>query len=190
MDATVLHRRCVASWQRLLDGVEDGQWQDATPCQGWTVRDLVGHVVGEELWATPLVRGATLEEVGDRYDGDNLGEDPAGAGRAAGAAAADAVDAVPAGSKVNLSYGEESLEEYVRQLSADHLVHGWDLAAATGQSRELDADLVAEVAGWFAEREEMYRSFGIVGPVLDRSGDPQTELLAHFGRDADWTAAR
>lgn len=189
MDAAVLHRRCLDAWQQRLDKVVEDQWDRPTPCAGWTVRDLVNHVVGEELWTTPLVRGATLEEVGDRFDGDVLGEDPVGTGRRAGAEAADAVDgAAPGGGKVNLSYGQEDLEEYVRQLATDHLVHGWDLAAATGQPRDLDPELVAEVADWFAGREAMYRAGGAIGPVVARLGDRQTELLARFGRDAEWSA--
>ena len=62
------------------------------------------------------------------------------------------VERLPAGEKVHLSYGDEDPEEYVRQLSADHLIHAWDLAAATGQDRTLDADLVDEVATWFVGR--------------------------------------
>ncbi len=41
---------------------------------------------------------------------------------------------------------------------ADHLIHGWDLAVATGQNRNLDSELVAEVAAWFRNREEIMRS--------------------------------
>ena len=36
------------------------------------------------------------------------------------------------------------MSEYLRQLVADHLIHAWDLAAATGGDRRLDHDLVAE----------------------------------------------
>ena len=57
------------------------------------------------------------------------------------------------GGTVHLSYGEEQMAEYVHQLAADHLVHAWDLAVATGGDTRLDPHLVAEVAAWFAERE-------------------------------------
>jgi hypothetical protein len=89
---------------------------------------------------------------------------------------------------VHLSYGDEDPAEYVHQLSADHLIHGWDLAAATGQDRTLDPELVAEVATWFADREELYRHAGILGPRLEGGGDPQSDLLAAAGRAADWSA--
>lgn len=189
LTAAALHRRAVESWQERLDAVPADRWQERTPCAAWTVRDLVNHVVAEELWAVPLLAGATLEEVGDRFDGDVLGDDPAGSGRSAAAAATAAVEErLPEGGKVQLSYGDEDVEEYVRQLAADHLVHGWDLAVATGGDPGLDPELVDAVAGWYAEREGLYRSAGIVGPHVQRSGDPQTELLAAFGRDARWAA--
>jgi hypothetical protein len=78
------------------------------------------------------------------------------------------------------------MEEYVYQLTADHLIHSWDLAAATGQSRELDPDVVAGVAAWFADREALYREAGAIGPRIDAPGDAQSQLLAAFGRSASW----
>ena len=130
-----------------------------------------------------------LEDVGDRYEGDVLGGDPVTTSHRAAQAAAEAVDGSSPDATVHLSYGEERVEEYVRQLAADHLVHGWDLAVATGADARLDPELVAEVAAWFAGREEMYRFAGVVGPHVDASGDPQTDLLAAFGRDAHWAAS-
>ncbi|MGH3369254.1 MAG: nuclear transport factor 2 family protein, partial [Nocardioidaceae bacterium] len=50
----------------------------------------------------------------------------------------------------------------------------------------LEPHLVAGVAGWFAEREEVYRSSGAIGPRASLTGEPQTDLLAAFGRSADW----
>lgn len=187
MDVATLHRRTVQSWEALVDGIPADGWNNATPCTGWTVRDLVNHVVGEELWAVPLMDGKTIAEVGGRFDGDVLGESPADTCHAAAADAMRSVDeALPRGGKVHLSYGDEDAEEYARQLAADHLVHGWDLAVATGGDARLDPELVAAVAEWFSEREDLYRAGGAIGPHVDRSGDPQTELLASFGRDARW----
>jgi uncharacterized protein (TIGR03086 family) len=188
MDTAVLHRRTVEHWQRALDGVAPEDWDRATPCSGWSVRDLVNHVVGEELWTVPLVRGATIEEVGDRFDGDVLGSDPLASSRAAATEAVAAVERAPAGGIVHLSYGDEALDEYVRQLSADHLVHGWDLAVAVGADTRLAPELVAAVAHWFRDREELYRSAGAIGRRLHVEGDAQTQLLAAFGRDARWAA--
>jgi uncharacterized protein (TIGR03086 family) len=189
MDVTTLHQRTVESWQRFLEGVGDDQWDLPTPCTEWDVRALVNHVVGEERWTGPLLDGMTIADVGDRFDGDLLGDDPQAVGRAASAESVAAVADKLAGIEaVHLSYGDENPEEYVRQLCADHLIHGWDLAAATGQDRTLDADLVAEVAAWFADREELYRSAGIVGQRVEAGGDPQADLLAASGRSPDWSA--
>jgi len=189
MDLNTLYHRTVEAWADRVNAVEPHQWEAPTPCRDWTVRDLTNHVVGEDLWTAPLVHGSTIAEVGDRLDGDLLGDDPV---RSALAAAMEATTAVaerlPGGGTVQLSYGEEQLDEYVHQLATDHLVHGWDLAVATGGDTRLDPHLVAEVAAWFAEREDLYRGAGAIGPRGVSHGGAQGELLASFGRDAEWGA--
>jgi uncharacterized protein (TIGR03086 family) len=185
MELADLHRRTVESWCARLDAVDNSQWTLPTPCAEWDVRALVNHVVGEELWTMPLVDGSTIEDVGDRFDGDLLGDDPGAVGRAAAAQAVAAVDLrVPEGGIVHLSFGDVPIEEYVQQLSADHLIHSWDLAVATHQDLSLDPELVHEVGAWFAEREELYRAAGAVGPAVAGDGDPQAALLGAFGRVA------
>ena len=185
MDVVTQHRRVVDGWISRIATVGDEQWELPTPCSEWDVRALVNHVVSEELWTVPLVDGATLEEVGDRFDGDLLRDDPTAVARVAATEAAAAVDRrLPGGGTVQLSFGVVPIEEYVHQLSADHLVHSWDLAVATHQDLSLDLELVRDVSEWFAEREEMYRDAGAVGPAGPASGDPQSALLAAFGRVA------
>ena len=187
MDLNTLYHRTVESWADRVNAVAADQWDQPTPCARWTVRDLVNHVVGEDLWTVPLMQGQTIEQVGDRLEGDLLGEDPiSSAIEAAKQAVSVVAERLPRGNKVHLSYGDEDPAEYVRQLAADHLVHGWDLAAATGGDTRLDPHLVAAVAAWFAEREEMYRASGAIGPRASTTGEPQADLLAAFGRSADW----
>lgn len=196
MDVEALHRTLVDSWVRTVEKVGADQWRLPTPCSEWDVRALVNHLVGEDLWTPPMLAGRTIAEVGDRFDGDVLGEDPAALARSAGTDARAAVAtalAGPAGGEaiVHLSYGDERLEEYLRQLCADHLVHSWDLAVAIGATPEADAEAVGTVADWFAERAELYRAFGIIGDRVElpeSERDPLTRLIAAFGRDPGWAA--
>src|SRR4051812_49346528 len=142
MNLITLHHRTVACWTDVVDGVPDDRWEGATPCRDWSVRELVNHVVGEDRWTGPLLRGRTIAEVGDSLDGDLLGDDPGRSARdAASEATAVVAEVLPGGGTVHLSYGEERMDEYVHQIAADHLVHAWDLAVATGGDVRLDPEL-------------------------------------------------
>jgi len=188
MELETTYRRSVEFWKATVREISD-EWTAPTPCADWDVRALVNHVVGEDRWTKPLVDGRTIADVGDAFDGDLLGDDPKPFAAAAADEAMTAVaERLPASGKVHLSYGEEDIEEYVRQLVADHLIHGWDLAAATGQSRTLDPELVDEVAEWFRNREDIYRSSGAIAarPDAAAGGSPQANLLVAFGRNPDW----
>jgi uncharacterized protein (TIGR03086 family) len=189
MGLDTTYARSVAFWKNTVQNASD-DWSAPTPCTDWNVRALVNHVVGEDRWTKPLVDGKTIAEVGDAFDGDLLGEEPKASAIAAADEALTAVaERLPAGGKVHLSYGEEGIGEYISQLAADHLIHGWDLAVATGQNRNLDSELVAEVAAWYRDREDIYRSSGSVNarPESSAAGDPQADLLVAFGRNPDWT---
>lgn len=187
MDLNTLYHRTVECWASLVNSVAKDQWDDPTPCQEWTVRDLVNHVVGEDRWTVPLMEGRTIEQVGTRFEGDLLGADPiASALEAAKEAVSVVAERLPQGGKVHLSYGDEDPAEYIRQLAADHLVHGWDLAAAIGGDTRMEPHLVTAVAAWFADREEIYRAAGAIGPRGPLTGDAQADLLAAFGRRAQW----
>lgn len=187
MDLNTLYHRTVEHWADVVVAVPEDLWDSPTPCSEWSVRDLVNHVTSEDLWTTALLAGQTIEEVGSSLDGDLLGDDPVGRSiDAAKSAATSVAQRLPLGGTVPLSFGDTDVAEYVWQLASDHLVHSWDLAAATGADRRLDPALVSGVAGWFAERAEMYRDAGAVGPRAISHGGVQGDLLATFGRDAAW----
>ena len=60
MDLNTLYRRSMDGWTARLADVDASQWGRATTCSDWTVRELVNHVVGEDLWTVPLVEGRTI----------------------------------------------------------------------------------------------------------------------------------
>ncbi|MFD6752126.1 TIGR03086 family metal-binding protein [Micromonospora gifhornensis] len=189
MDLLETYRRSVAEFADRVPLVAPGQWSAPTPCADWDVRTLVNHVVGEDRWSVALLAGRTIAEVGDRYDGDQLGADPVAAARDATAQAELAATRPGArDATVHLSAGDTPAEEYLRQLIAEHLVHGWDLAVAIGADPKLDAEAVAECARWFAGEVDAYRSNGLVRAEVGvpAEADEQDRLIAAFGRDPDW----
>jgi uncharacterized protein (TIGR03086 family) len=106
MNIPAMFRGAVEEFGARMRQIGDHQWQAATPDEGWSVRDLVNHIVGEDLWAPPLLAGSTIAEVGDRFDGDVLGAGPQAAWSAASAGAVAAVEADGAMNRiVHLSFG-------------------------------------------------------------------------------------
>ena len=186
-DIRELHRRAVEEFGARVHAVRDDQWELRTPCDEWSVRELTNHLVYENRWTAPLFAGRTIEEVGDRFEGDLLGADPKTAWDAAAREAVEAVQADGATERtVHLSAGATPGSEYAAQLFADHLIHAWDLATGLGADRRLDPELVDACARWFESQEEGYRQAGIIGPRVDvpAGADAQTRLLAAFGRTA------
>jgi uncharacterized protein (TIGR03086 family) len=184
MDVREIYSICSAGFAERVHAVGD-RWSDPTPLPGWDVRELINHIVNEERWAPPLFGGSTVEAVGDRFDGDILGEDPLATvdEAATEALAAVRVEGAVEG-VVHLSFGDHPGEEYAMQLAADHLVHSFDLARAVGADETLDPQAVDAVLHWFDGTEAAYREMGVIGPrveVPDGAG-AQAQLLSRFGR--------
>jgi uncharacterized protein (TIGR03086 family) len=168
-------------------GVRSEQWHNATPCAGWDVRALVNHLVIEQLWAPLLLDGATIEDVGDRFDGDQLGDDPVVAWADAAAAAREAFAAPGALRRfVELSYGRRPAERYCREMTMDLTVHAWDLARGINTDERLDGRLVSDVLAFIEPQVEQLATTGLFAtPVaVGEDADAQTRLLALLGRRA------
>lgn len=188
-DVANVFARSVEQFQARVRTVADDAWDRPTPCTDWDVRGLVNHVVGEQRWAVPLLEGRTIEQVGDTLDGDLLGSVPQEEATKAAKGAVAAVGEPGALERtVHLSFGDTPAKEYAWQLIADHVVHAWDLAVATGGDTALDRELVTATAQWYAEREELYRGAGAVADRVELAAgaSEQDRLLAGFGRDPRW----
>ena len=182
-----LYVKAMSATRAYIDAVRDDQWHAPTPCSEWDVRQIADHLIGENLWAGELYQGKTIAEVGSKLDGDLAGPDPAAAYRHSVDLACTAVLSTGAmESTCHLSFGDYSGSDYAAQLFMDTLIHGWDIAKATGQDARLDSELV-EVCLPIAEQlTNQFRSAGVFGDNLAVSpgADPQTRLLALVGRQA------
>jgi len=185
-DPRILLDRALDAFGARLVAVPTDGWDAPTPCPGWSVQDLVAHVVDEERWVPSLLAGeSTQEHSGDRH-GDELDADPVAAWRQAATDVRSAIaDSGVVDATVRIASGETTAATLLLEVFADHLIHAWDLARAIGADERLDADLVEACATWFDEHEREWRENGEIGPpvAVPEGADAQARLLARFGRD-------
>jgi uncharacterized protein (TIGR03086 family) len=181
--ATKLLPGAAEEFGRRVHAIPEDAWDAPTPCSEWTVRDVVNHMVGEHLWAPELLGGATMAEVGDRFDGDMTGDDPLAAWDAAIYRSLSAWSQVPADRPVHLSSGDTPAGEYAEQMLVDLVVHGWDIARGAGLDEGLDPAAVRHVLAFVeANRDALGGSAWFDEPVEVPSDDPQARLLGLLGR--------
>ncbi|MDN3293906.1 TIGR03086 family metal-binding protein [Streptomyces ficellus] len=180
------HGEALDLFGERVHAIRPDQWDAPTPCTEWSVRDLVSHLTGEQLWVVPLVRERrTVADVGDAFDGDVLGEDPVGVWDRAAAAAREAfLEKGALNRTVHLSYGPTPATAYCSQMVADLVVHAWDLSRAIGADERLPPDLVRFALEEVSPYAESLAGSGLFAPARKPppDADEQTRLLALVGR--------
>ena len=184
MDLTAIHATADSQFGSHLRAVRDDQWTAPTPCTEWDVRALINHMVYEYLWVPELLGGATIAEVGDKFDGDVLGSDPLRTWASVSRAAHEAIADTPLEKMVNVSWGQISAGEYIGQFVTDVAVHGWDLARAVGADDTIDPTVVAALLPGVEANAADLAASGMFGEHVDvpPGADDQTRLLALLGR--------
>ena len=174
------HSRAVAGFTAVVEQVPDDGWGRETPCRAWDARALVEHVIGfhEFLLLRPLGIRAHRPRAG------------AAARWHATESAVRRAHADPALDEAAPFFDDASRRpaELLDALTADTLVHTWDLARAVGASDRLDRALCerayADAHGSTAAR---VASGLFAAPVpVAADADVQDRLVGLLGRDPAW----
>ena len=130
----------------LVAAIRPDQWGAPTPCTEWDVRTLVGHMAsGNQLFAEMLDGATTLEEYRRTAPGDILGDRPASAFHDAAQALLTAFRLPGALDRpVTVPFGTVPGAVALHLRLTEILVHGWDLARATGQPVDFGDALVEQ----------------------------------------------
>jgi len=173
----------------IISQVRPDQASLPTPCTAWDVGGLIDHLLHDLLQFTARASG----EARHRQEARSIGDDWNGAYREAadGLLAAWQADGA-LDHTVELPFGEVPAAWILGQHIADVVVHGWDIAKATGQSTDLDPELGQFSLDWARESlkpefrgdEESGRQFGREVPVAANAA-LYDRLAGFFGRDPD-----
>ena len=173
------YRRLAVTMTDRVAGVPEDAWSRPTPCEGWTARYLVGHLievhdrffglVGRELVEHPTVDDdplAAWAAVRDQTQSDL--DDPARR------------DEEYDGMLGRSSFGA-SVDGFV---CFDLVVHGWDLARATGQDETIDPRDIEQIGAMVEAMQPMMLENGVISEPVEPAPDAssQDRLLGSLGR--------
>lgn len=180
--------KVVGEANRVIGGITPEQLDSPTPCADWDVRALLNHMTGgSDMFAEGVNLGQLSDErVGELLGTDRIGDDPQGTFAAASQRALDAFGTPGAAEKmVTLPFGTMPAGVALNIAIFDVTVHTWDLAKATGQSTELDPQVLepALAVGEQMITDDM-RNGGVFGPAVSVPDDAPTQdrLAAFAGR--------
>ena len=152
------------------------QLDSDTPCDDWHVRELMNHMLETQRYFVGSARGESVSQPGQTPPTTLLGDDPV-------------KDFKRAREETLNTYGDKDvLEKTGATLGiafADQLLHGWDLAKATGQDTTMPQGLAEAAYQMIHGRltdDQRKQSFK---PEVEISADApaQDKLLAYSGRD-------
>lgn len=188
------YQRRAAEFGRNVAAVRPDRWEDQSPCEKWTARDVVRHAVDmHHVMLRPVER--------EPSPAPSVDEDPVAAFAAARADVQALLDDPElARILVDTPGGKVTVADHVDKVVSDDLVlHGWDLAKATGHDDTMDPDDVTAIWAYnetldpdFVEMLHTPGAFGpdveVFGPVVPIPQDAplQHRLLGSIGRDPHW----
>jgi uncharacterized protein (TIGR03086 family) len=134
--------QALAATEAVVAGMAADQWKAATPCTELDARGVLNHLVRGNLLFVAIIRGEPRPVPG----ADHLGSDPLTAFQRAATGLRE-VFAEPGvlTSVYEAPFGTAPGAAMVHVRVVENLVHGWDLARASGQPTDLPED-VAERA--------------------------------------------
>jgi uncharacterized protein (TIGR03086 family) len=163
----------------LVAPLDDAQLDAPTACTSFTVRNVLEHMVGGATMFAAAFRGETPAAT----DGETnlVAAFPvAMANLRAAVHSPGALDRT-----ISAPFGEVPGEVFARFVAMDGLVHGWDIATATGQSYDPPAEVVAEVDAFTRQAisDGMRDGDTFAAPVEPPAGaSALVQLVAFTGR--------
>jgi uncharacterized protein (TIGR03086 family) len=177
----------------LVEGVRDDQLAASTPCVDTPLGDLLDHVDGFSMAFTAAATKTALPggSQAPSADASRLGADwrvriPE---RLEALAAAWRDEAAWAG--MTQAGGQDLPAEVAGVIALDEvIIHGWDIAVASGQDYDPHPQLV-EAAQQFVEqavKENPHGTPGLFGPAIEvpPNAAPLDRLIGLTGRDPSW----
>lgn len=180
------YRRLATLFGTTVAALDDQDWDRPSPCEEWTARDVLAHVLDTEADIVTRV-GLSIERTVD------VDADPVAAWDEVRAAMQAVLD-----DPARAELGFESLGHQTtlaasidRFICFDLIVHRWDIATAAGHDVTIAAEDLAAANAFLDTMGSMFYDYGASAPAVPVPDDasPQDALIARAGREPHWSSS-
>lgn len=180
-----MYERAVERTGEVVRNTRSDQLGDSTPCSDWDVRALINHIIGG-MNATSA--GGSGDKVEMDTGVDLAADDHVGAYERASKSALETFSEPGSLERTfTMPWGDTPGSAVLGLVLSDCVVHGWDLAQATGQHITIDDDVAEAIYGMTAKMMKPKGSFPrgdrFAQPVeVADDAPPADRMIAYFGR--------
>ncbi|MFD0904694.1 TIGR03086 family metal-binding protein [Actinomadura sediminis] len=175
---------------RIVLEIPEARLDGRTPAPEWTVRDLVNHLI---LWTSRGETAARKEPTTGPGEDHDFTAEPRWAERFEEQARRTAeawLDPAAWEGNTSLVGNKEGMPAtYIGGiLYGEFVVHGWDLAVATGREPGFPPEVVQDAWEQLVPTAEVGREYGAFGPEVPvpESAPLLDRLVGLAGRDPNW----
>lgn len=155
-------------------------WDSSSPCDEWTVRQVLGHTM---FGVERIARGARGEDPPPEQDEAAIaGDDPLASWTATLTSLLEAVDQQGALQRqVETPFGTMPVDDVLGFFYGDALMHTWDIAIGVGIDHAIPDDLAEANLAMLQPMADALRGPGRLGPAVEPPpGATAVERMAAF----------
>jgi uncharacterized protein (TIGR03086 family) len=173
-----LYAEAVKKTRSIIGGVKPEQLNSSTPCSEWNVKALIDHLVGGAGFFAASLEGTEPQPPSFSAGAQAAYDEMTGKVLAA-ASKPGTLD-----KSYKTPFGEMPGSAFMFGAFMDTVIHGWDLAKATGQDTSMNEGHVAVISGAFAPQMDGMRQAGAFGPAVQvaANASAQDKLIGMMGR--------
>ena len=174
--------KAVYTFDAVVHRVSDEKWDNQSPCDEWTARDVLRHHCGVlTALAATLESGETVPPVSIES-----ADDPAMVWTQTRDTALEALDTPGILEREGkFWFGPMSVDQWIQAVQWDSIAHAWDIAKATGVEAHIPHDLAGISHEVIGQMRDTLAGWGLLADAVEapEGADAAQRFLAMIGRD-------
>lgn len=180
------YTKAIYNFDHVVRQIPSDAWDSPTPCDGWSILDVTGHVIAVQRYVEATTEGTAVTMNPFEDPGRHVGDDPPATWAATRDALLETFDHPGVLQReVESFWGPMTVDDMLAAAVGDITIHSWDVASALGLELGIPDELVDHTLTSMGPALDGMRSSGVIGAEIEvgPEASAQDRLLGLTGRN-------